>query len=34
MGKRDVAAHESDEFGTKLGAVVFVGAEKMCHFVQ
>ena len=34
MGERDVETHEADEFGAKLSAMVFVGAEKMSHFVK
>ena len=34
MGERDVATNESDEFGSKLGAVVFVDTEKVCHLVE
>ena len=34
MGERDIATHKSDEFGSKLGAVVFVCAKKVGHFVE
>ena len=34
MGERYVAPHESDKFGSKLGAVVFVRTKKMSHFVK
>ncbi len=26
--------HEADQFGAKLVAVVFIGAEKVCHLVK
>ena len=29
-----MVTHEPDEFGTKLSAMVFVSAEKVCHFVE
>lgn len=34
MGKRYISSYEADEFGAKLGAMAFVGAEKMSHFVK
>lgn len=34
MGERDVATHEAHKFGAKFGAMIFVGANKMCHFVE
>ena len=34
MGERNIVAHEPDEFGAKLGAMVFVDAKKMSHFVK
>ena len=34
VGQGDIFSYEADEFGAKLGAMVFVGAEKMSHFVK
>ena len=34
VGERNIATHESDEFGSKLGAVVFVRTKKVCHLVE